>query len=130
MCDLIEEAPLDLPSLIKHGLQWGFIGIYEMKPEQEGSANLLVKKLAQRDVRNILHWRNEIWRVQGKPLNIRDLILKGFSWGSLKDHCIYGYPSLWWLKFSICQFCSHISYVGHDCHSIKVFKYNFSYYQT
>ena len=30
-------------------------GIYEMKPEQEGSANLLVKKVAQRDIRNILY---------------------------------------------------------------------------
>ena len=119
-----EEAPLDhLPSLIIHGLQWGFIGIYEMKPEQEGSANLLVKKVAQRDIRNILYWCNEIWRVQGKPLNIGDLILKGFSWGSLKDHCIYGYPSLWWLlNFSYVIFVSHFSYVGHDCHLIKAFK--------
>ena len=120
---MIEEAPLDLPSLIIHGLQWGFIGIlYEIKPEQEGSANLLVKKVAQRDIRNILYWCNEIWRVQGKPLNIGDLILKGFSWGSLKDHCIYGYPSLWWLlNFPYVNFVSHILYVGHDCHSIKVF---------
>ena len=102
--------------------------LYEIKPEQEGSTNLLVKKVAQRDVRNKLYWRNEIWRVQGKPQNIGDLILKGFSWGSLKDHCIYGYPSLWWLlHFPYDNFVSHILYVGHDCHLIKVFKYNFSY---
>ena len=65
---------------------------------------------------------------QLKPLYTGDIILKSLSWGLLKDHCIYGYPSLWWLlNFPYVSFVSHILYVGHDCHLIKVFKYNFSY---
>ena len=43
-----------------------------------------------------------------------DVIFKSFSWGSLKDDCIYGYPSLWWLNFP------YVNFVEHDCHSIKV----------